>query len=376
MRKPFTKIFLPIALCVCAVTVGGVAASWTYPTGTAEKGQEPVNLATNAFKYGLIYLSNTKLVGGDYVGASFTKTSDLEGAADIQLNGNAASTAQFEVTVYNNTNVSYYYDDTVTLTSNNANIVCSVSGIRQKDEVKAKSYATLILEFGYVDGSNLSNTEFTGNLQFKFAIDPSDIGDVVAESAVEKFEEVLNEEVVDGQGNTPYDNLTEAMDGRGDEAWQISYIGNVAGAGSGDSQTINDLFGEEFMSMDLDGNGEPEPITMIVKRENVDGNLATGDSYSYQENGQTKTESGVEMTLYITAQDFSELPWYGGNVEVWAVVYTKNADTGKWEVIVPLTRGSARANNYDGGWGGMNSFNTDTWESTDGKTVKELAQDL
>ena len=42
-----------------------------------------------------------------------------------------------------------------------------------------------------------------------------------------------------------------------------------------------------------------------------------------------------------------------------------------WTDFVPLTKGTAKTNNY-GGYGSANSFNTDTWTSESGKTIREL----
>lgn len=130
------------------------------------------------------------------------------------------------------------------------------------------------------------------------------------------------------------------------------------------------LFGDEFMSMDLDGDGNAEPITMMIKRENLDNNTLTGDSYTYTSWGREYVVNGVEMTLYITSENLDNVS-SGKSVVVYAASFTKLPDSTTWTDLVPLTKGKANANNYSG-YGSANSFNTDTWVSDDGKTIEEL----
>ena len=102
----------------------------------------------------------------------------------------------------------------------------------------------------------------------------------------------------------------------------------------------------------LEINGSKTPVTAMIKRENVDGNSSNGTG-------------GSEMTLYMTADDISDLPWYGGDVDVFVAVYTKDTADGEWYQIGEIFEGKADANAYDGGWfSSADSFNTDTWEST------------
>ena len=152
----------------------------------------------------------------------------------------------------------------------------------------------------------------------------------------------------------------------------MTYIGNVAGSSDDDSKVIQTLFGDEFMSMDLDGDGKAEPITIMIKREDIDGNAATGGSYTYTNWFREYTVNGVEMTIYITSENLNNVS-NGKSVVVYAASFTKLPNQSEWTDLVPLTKGTANANNYSG-YGSANSFNTDTWVSDSGKTIKELAQ--
>lgn len=236
-------------------------------------------------------------------------------------------------------------------------------------QATAGTYKTVTLTFAYEDQTDLANEAYSALLEFRFTVDKDSIGDIVAETALDKFEEVLNNLVIADS----YEQLINGMDNR--SGWNkgsaITYIGNVAGADSGDSAIINTLFGEDFISMDLDGDGKTEPITMMIKREDLDGNAATGSSYTYTSWGRDTTVSGCEMTIYITAENLNDVG-SGDSIVVYASTYTLQTGAQQWSQVVPLTKGTADANNYSGGWGGADSFNTDTWRSENNQTIETL----
>ena len=349
------------------LTVGGTFATWKYATESPTPQTQEVSISIQDFLYGTFYITRVKVQEGNYVSANSTKKSDVDTDNSIVLSNNADSYVTVAVTFYNNTDVSYYYDKTETVTSDNSSIIYEISGISQRDEVPARTSKTLYVTFKY-DGTNTSNSTLNSQLHFKFNIDKESIGDIVALTAVDRFRDILNNVAFEGS----YATLENGMDSRSgfNKASAITYIGNVAGSTSQDSLLIQNLFGEEFMSMDLDGDGKVEPITIMIKRENLDNNTKTGDSYSYTNWGREYTVEGVEMTLYITSADLSSVS-SGRAVTVYAASFTKLEGATLWTDLVKLTKGTANANNYNG-YGSANSFNTDTWTSEDGKTLKEL----
>ncbi len=360
-----------ILLFAMLLSMGGVLAVWTYAYDPETKEGSIVANA-NSFKYGYIYITETKTVGGSYQSAESVKKSETSVDANVKLHGEASSNAVIEVTFYNSTDVSYYYDTTEEVTDSQ-NVDFSVSGIAQKDEIPSKTYKTITLTFSY-NSQDTSDTNYLGTLNFKFTLDKDSIGNIVAHTITGKFEEILNGEIA----SDSYNQLTEAMNSRGtgyNAGSSITYIGNVAGAASDDSQAIVDLFGTDAFNMDLDGDGNTEPVTIMVKRENLDDNTATGDSYSYQNwRGETITVHGNEMTIYITAESFSNTS-RGDSVVVYASIFTKNPESEEWVQIVPLTKGTADANNYEGSFfGSANSFNTDTWVDENRNTVETLVR--
>lgn len=370
-RHRLVPVLLLCLLVLCA-TAGGVLAAWQYQDGPPEPVSANKAVALNDFRYGLLYITRATVKGGSYAKANISQLGDLDIRADLTLNASADSNVVVEVTFYNNTTTSYYYDKTETVSSNNEQISFTVSGIEKGEEIPGHSYKTVEVRFAYSGGTSVAAA--LKELHFKFVVDKNGIADIVARTAVDRFRDILNNVAFDGS----YQTLENAMNNRSgfNKASAVTYIGNVAGSSSNDSQVIQTLFGEEFMSMDLDGDGKEEPITMMIKRENLDGNTATGDDYTYSYSSwggsRQETVEGAEMTLYITATDLGNVS-NGRSVVVYAAAFTKLEGADVWTDLVPLTKGTADANNYSG-YGSANSFNTDTWLSDTGKSMKELAK--
>lgn len=359
---------LSLVLCgflLLSLTIPGAYALWVYLL-PPEPVEEDVATAMRDFKYGLLYITDVKVTGGAYSAAAVTKTDDVDISANLTLTNNAASSVTVDITIYNSTEVSYYFNEAQTVAWDNDRIQFAVSGIAQKDEIPSKTYKTIQVIFAYA-GNDTSRAALSAGLHFNFVVDKDSIGTIVAQTAVDRFLDILNDPTI-------YQELENDMNERSgwNQASAVTYIGNVAGSDAGDSADVNELFGEGFMSMDLDGDGKAEPITMMIKREDLDGNEQTGDSYTYIEEGWLGNQTehhvyGVEMTIYITAQD----PSSASEVVVYAATFTKEPNASEWIQIVPLTPGKADTNNYNG-WGTANSFDTDTWESDDGKTMRQL----
>ena len=369
MFKTFSRGLSLLLVFLLVLTVGGVFATWKYATVAPTPGTLDLSVDVLDFTYGMFYITKVKVTDGSYGAASFTKVGDVDVGCDITLSNEASSSVTISVSFYNNTDVNYYYDKTETVQWDNDRIAYEVTGIAQKDAVLPHSSKTLYVTFDY-SGSVPSDKSLLSQLHFKFVLDKDSIGGIVAQTAVDRFRDILNNKAYDSS----YSDLITGMDNRSgfNKASAITSIGNVAGPSSGDSRLIETLFGDAFMSMDLDGDGKAEPITMMIKRENLDNNVTTGADYSYTTWGSTQTVRGVEMTLYITSQDLANVS-SGQTVVVYAASFTRLPGATQWTDLVPLTKGTAKANNYSG-YGSANSFNTDTWTSDGGKTIKQLAQ--
>lgn len=357
-KVQFLTIFLVLCLC-CS----GVYAAWVYFEGVDDT-EGGLSSSLKDFTHGTFYITNVEVVGGSYTSAQSSKIADTDIQADLTLNSSASSSVVLNVTFYNNSDVSYYYNEAQTLSSTNTAIEYTVSGIEQKEEVPAKSYKTITVTYEYKNGVN-SNGTISSKVHFNFVVDKDSIGIIAAQNAVTRFREILN----NISAPDSYDTLKTAMNNRGSNASVVSYIGNVAGASDSNSLLIQQLFTKEFLSMDLDGDGKAEPITLMIKRENLDNDTSTGDDYTYRQYWSDRTVYGADFTLYITSEGFDSR-----TLTVYAATFTKFEGSNEWVQVVPLTKGTATANNYNG-WGTANSFNTDTWESEDGKTMDTLTQE-
>ncbi len=350
---------------VFSLVISGVSASWLFLSYPDDLACEIQN-ATTDFRYSTFYIAKIEISDGSYNSAQTAKTADLNMRSQLELK-NTNSFVTLAVTFYNNTEASYYYDKTETVSHNNSSIEYVVSGISQKDEVPAKTFKTVYVTYQF-SGNNTSNGAVTSEVHFSFVVDKSSIGDIVAQTAVDRFKDILNNKVAPDSYNT----LDTAMNNRSgfNKASAVTYIGNVSGSSNTDSTVIETLFGQEFMSMDLDGDGKIEPITMMIKRENLDQDDTSGATYTYSTWGRDVTVDGAEMTLYITSQNLNNVS-SNQEVTVYAAVFTKYSANEEWVQITNLTKGTAKANNYSG-YGSANSFNTDTWVSTDNKTIETV----
>ncbi len=367
MKSGFLPKLVIIMLLVLCLSVSGIYAVWKY-YAPSDPVNEKVPMALLSFKYGTLYITDVAVNSGSYSAATAKKTGELNISADLTLNSNTSSSVTVAVTFYNSTDVNYYYNKTEAVSSNNDNIGFTVTGIEQKDAVTPKSYKTVYVLFSY-NGGVSNNKSLLSELHFNFVVDKDSIGGIVAQTAVDRFRDILNNKAFENS----YQTLEDGMNNRSgfNKASAVTYIGNVSGSTSADSQLVESLFGEEFMSMDLDGDGNAEPITMMIKRENLDNDITTGGTYTYTSWGREYTVEGVEMTLYITSENLDNIS-SGKSVVVYAASFTKLSDGDEWTDLVPLTKGTANANNYSG-YGSANSFNTDTWVSDDGKKIGELA---
>ena len=374
MRSKYITIpIVLLCLLILCSGIAGVLATWEYNDGPPDPANSGVAVSLNNFHYGLLYITRATVKSGSYTSANVTQLGDLDIRADLALAPGERAAVVVEVTFYNNSATSYYYNKTETVSTDNEDISFTVSGIETKDELPSHTFKTIEVTFGYT-GSDISSNSVLTDLHFNFVVDKSSIGSVVAQTAVDRFRDILNNVVSDDS----YQTLEDAMNNRSgfNKASAVTYIGNVSGSTSADSQVVESLFGQEFMSMDLDGDGNVEPITIMIKRENLDGNTETGDNYTYSYSSwggsRQETVEGVEMTLYITSEDLSNVS-SGRAVVVYAASFTKLPGANAWTELTPLTKGTADANNY-GGYGSANSFNTDTWLSDTGKSMKELAK--
>ena len=294
-------------------------------------------------------------------------------SSSVDLSQSPDNKVSFTITVLNNTGYTYYFDEMVWTDEayDNANIVPTLEGIEAKYELPDTETVTFTVTFSYKNASSTSNPVLNSIINYQFVPNVEDAGDIAVNNVLDKFKEILNDDTAGG----PFDILIENMDDSGRRANE-TYIGNVVGADSEDTNAVNDLFTDELMNyliLQL-GDGETKDVTIIVKREPLDGDDTTGTDI-INSSGTVKT-AGCEMTIYVTPDNIPADRLIFGNggskISVYAAVFTTDED-GNWYQLSPLYQGTATTNNYDGNsfYSTANSFNTDTWRSVAGTYTKE-----
>ena len=308
----------------------------------------------------------TDVSGGAYIDPdtlSYTGTVVTSNLV-MKPDANGVYEAKFSVTVFNNTTETYYYlamvrgtyttGDGSVATYSNENIELTPD-IAMAEEIKPGQMRTFTVTAAFADdATDKSNPTLFSIIDYQFSTTKPENKDEAAVAGVlEKFPEILNDT------NGDYKKLTSAMNSLSINRWSSSYIGNGGGANDKDAQAIKDLFGENMM---LNIDGENKPVTVMIKKENVDGNRNTG------EDTDAWVGPGKEMTLYITADPLSRS---GGSAIVYVVVYTKAKGSNEWYQIGTTFTGTAPIVSYFG-TSGTGSFDTDKWKSTDGKAIEDL----
>lgn len=280
-----------------------------------------------------------------YTGANLYST--------VELNSFGSATATVKVTVYNNTDYPYVFQKIKYMPENydNANIVFSLPVLKAGDTVESGSSLTFDLVFSYKDGRASAQRVLNSVLNFEFVPPEEYIPEIAVKGALAKFEQILN----DSNGESgAYDRLLAQMTAGSDERADASYIGNVTGATPEDTLILNGLFSDEdgtnHLKLDI-GNVETD-VTAIIKREDLDGD-------------------GVpEMSIYMTPDTITGRTGMFNNtsnvqVTVYAAAYKKQGDA--WVQMGELYMGKAYTAKYNGSmfFAQCDSFNTDTWISSE-----------
>ena len=288
----------------------------------------------------IVYISAATVSSGTVT--NITRSGTLLGST-VTLGASNSAQAVIHVTVKNNTDYPDVFNG-ITYTEgadtyDNTAIAVSAS-VKKGVEVASGASTSFDVTFKYKNGASTNRT-LNSVLNLSFVPPDEYVPEIAVKGAIGQFSNILNDPV-------SMEKLSTAMDtvvgGRAND----TYIGNVAGATDADSTVIDELFtvdGKHLLTLDLKGDGTETNVTAMIKREDIGGSTAE------------------EMVIYMTGQEISGSLFRPMDVQVFAAIYVQN-DTGEWVQRGELFEGTARSNNYSGGWGSHNSFNTDTWEST------------
>ena len=206
-----------------------------------------------------------------------------------------------------------------------------------------------------------TNQDLATYVNFKFGVNLDSVEDVAIENTFARFLEILNDS--DGAYLKLTDYITKKYTGGGSgNLWRATYMGNVVGSSDQDTAYVEELFGDN-LSIKIDD--VQTDITLLIKREDVDGDVNTGDDYELGTGSNYIHAEGNEMTLYMTTDKLNNT---NNNAVVYAAVFTcdKNEDgsLGPWYLFGDTYVGTAPVVSYEGDQSGTGSFHTDTWVSS------------
>lgn len=359
--------FLCLALCVlstlfCAIGYASITGTMTI-RGNVELDPPP------------IYISDVLFVSLNSDGTlESSQTAETVMTSQISLTENKDSTVLLQITVKNTTEDTYGYNATIRtagindVTYSNGHIVYAVysdpdcthyldKGAELAPKVgSTPGEITFYVKFYYADKADIDIGGETLNsvLNFQFLTPPPEntggTGTAV-NGALDQFENILND-------SETFTKLTTEINKNydGSRAWTGTFIGNVNGAETDDNATMQELFANK---LHLNIDGEDVALTAIVKWEDVDKNVNTGQTYTV---GKTEY-AGAEMTLYLTND---ALTGTQTSQPVYAVVFTKDAGSDEWYQLGEIYTGRASVVGYFGATEtgtGTGSFDTGSWRS-------------
>ena len=363
------KAWIKVAICMllaflCTFTAIGYAAlSRTLMISGSIKTDIPYGLFIISVKEG----SKTRVDESRVDFIQYSTTID----SMIDRSNSGAGSVTYTVRVLNNTSLTYSYrgiyyqtnldgyngNNYVATANSNSKIgvVCSLAKATADQKI-VKPGEELEFTVTYTVGNRMNaNTDWKTLINFQFGINVD--GEREALEVVEKkFLDILNT-------TTTYNQLIDSLDNKfdGRQEWTSNYIGNVTGSSSEDSMAVNTLFAGQLQ---ITVGKDQMDATVLIKHENLDGNLRTGDDYvaTNSSNGGVFRGYGCEMTLYLTVDPLTSAGRY---VPVYAVVFTCDRDengnkTSEWYRIGSTYAGTANVVTYNGG-NGTGSFVTDNW---------------
>ena len=359
--KAFIKVLISISLSLmCMFSCVGYAVLSTNMTIDGTVTVEPPKA---------VYITSVTTSGLNGGSATVNNFSLTVLNSYVRLANRANSTATFTITVYNNSDVVQGYNAMIytvgDITYDNSNIVLTPQIERRTPVEPGKSLTfDVVASFAELYPSVTTNYVLNSIVNYEFLpLDeiPEDEGEVAVLNVLDKFKKILND-------SEDYKTLSDeiAANYDGSRAWTATYIGNVVGTedyeNNNDTAIVNDLF-DGVLTLNI--NGVDTNVTVIIKRESVDGNSSTGDTYYYGNPPVGVTDT--EMTLYVTAEDLNSVN-SGTNVTVYATVFTvdqnsNGAPTGEWYQLGDMYTGTAQVVGYIGGFSN-GSFDTGTWKQT------------
>lgn len=359
MRLKHLPLIGLLLFIISVAIIPGIFATWKYSTSGPQDKDLSFNVPIVDYNWnGVVYITDVVQSSGDGKGVSIACNATTL-SSKVELLSGKNSNAELKITVYNSSDEIYAFNAVKYTVENydNTDIVFEHPNITHGDTIDAKSYKEFNVVFAYKSGVTPSNRQLLSTLNFEFMpLDELPKEEEIAVSgALGQFKAILNNETI---SNSLSQLTTQMDDYDANDRHDNSYIGNVSGAAQEDILLLENLF-QDNLTLVIDG--VETNVTILIKRENLDGNSTTGDS------------QGREMTIYMTTDDLRQTgSWFSpSKAPVYAAVFTSDDDGENWYQLGEMFEGTATIKQYNG-MPGSGSFDTDTWKSTNGKTIKQL----
>jgi len=351
--KRLSLILVLAFLIITALSSVGVYATWQYAGHASLQHDVQIETADSP-----IYISDAEFVDGGGGALLIIGYIECNFVTKATLAETSASTVTAKITVRNDTSETYAFNAVKYRAEEYDNADIEVKpDISHGTEVASGASLTFNAVYGYKKGVKPSNTVLNSTVLFEFMpLDELPEEEVIAvDGALAQFKNIIN----DVNQNGSFDKLIEQMNKNGDnDRHDDSYIGNVGGASENDVTLLEELF-QGNLTLNIDG--VDTEVTILIKREDLDGNSATGD------------EQGREMAIYMTTDDLKRDSWWGSSTAVvYVSVFTSNNGGEEWHQIGTMYEGKATIKGYDGNIFGDGSFDTDTWKSNENRTIESI----
>lgn len=269
-----------------------------------------------------VYITNVVIEDSTYnnVDFEYVKPTNLSTTVNVTSNGFVT----YKVTVHNNSNATFYYQEQLFMKDHESNHLIGINGgitvitkdkasdanvtFDNQDWIPSQQYRDFYITYQYGNNARGNITTYI-NFDFEKHVD----------SLSDELGSILNDPV-------KYSELTKALDAHFSEN-----NSNVIGSVGDDAAIIERIFGQKPTVM-IDG--EEKPVTIMIQKENVDGKT-TGDKGADGSNGN-------DYTMYMTVDDLSG----SGEAQTYVVTYIKDED-GNWVQIGQMYSGKAPIIDYD-----------------------------
>lgn len=367
------KILCSIALFFSTCILGIGYASLTDELkleGYAEGKILEVLFISDVEVYSATRATSSSLDFGESYGYTNLKTTFVKTGSNYQT-----SNIVYKISVTNNTKYKYSYigiDYSSNSGYNGNSLIGSNNGIRittsdsttnnssfnENDSINPGE--TITFYAFYTFGRSVTrNTTYNTFVNYKFGIHVDSKYDYIVEKMYTTFDEILNDTSAGGKYELLSDVINDKYTGGGyGNLWRATYIGNVGGSSSDDSENVRKLFGDDLILSTSEGDVY---VTLLIKHEDVDNNENTGDSYELGSGNDYISAKGCEYTLYMTVDDLYQ---YGASVTVYSAVFTcdtnEDGTIGEWYILGDTVEGTAPVIGYEG-QDSTGSFHTDRW---------------